>query len=127
MPIAPAHSSYNGLILLLFIAVSGILVAFFVHRFGSRLLRRGPAWDCGYPDPSPRTQYSACSFAQPLRRVFGELVFRASDEVDMPAPGEIRPARFQVIWHDLIWERLYAAGGRSGRTASPTASTCCST
>jgi hydrogenase-4 component B len=112
VPISPAHSSYNGLILLLFMLISGLLVAFFVHRFGSRVLRRGPAWDCGYPDPSPRTQYSASSFAQPLRRVFGEVVFRARDEVDMPGPGEVRPARFQVIWHDLIWQRLYlpAAG-----------------
>jgi hydrogenase-4 component B len=112
VPISPAHSSYNGLILLLLMLISGLLVAFFVHRFGSRVLRRGPAWDCGYPDPSPRTQYSASSFAQPLRRVFGEVVFRARDEVDMPGPGEVRPARFQVIWHDLIWQRLYlpAAG-----------------
>lgn len=108
VPIAPAHSSYNGLILLVFVAVSGTLVAGFVHRFGSRALRRSPAWDCGYPDTSPRTQYSAASFAQPLRRVFGEVVFRAREAVAMPGPGEIRPARFTVRWHDLVWERLYA-------------------
>ena len=107
VPISPAHSSYNGLILLLFILISGITVAFFVHRIGSREFRRGPAWDCGYPDPSPRTQYSASSFAQPLRRVFGTVLFRARDEVDMPGPGELRPAHFKVVWHDLIWQRLY--------------------
>jgi hydrogenase-4 component B len=107
VPIAAAHSSYNGLILLVFILVSTSLVAAFVHRFGSRAVRRSPAWDCGYPDPSPRTQYSAGSFAQPLRRVFGETLFQARDELDMPPPGDTRPARFTARWHDLAWERLY--------------------
>ena len=37
-------------------------------------VRRAPAWDCGFPDPSPVTQYTAGSFAQPIRRVFGTLV-----------------------------------------------------
>ena len=39
--------------------------------------------------------------------MFGEVLFRARDEVDMPAPGEVRAARFTVSWHDLVWERLY--------------------
>jgi NADH:ubiquinone oxidoreductase subunit 5 (subunit L)/multisubunit Na+/H+ antiporter MnhA subunit len=112
VPIAATHSSYNGLILLVFILISTSLVAAFVHRFGSRAVRRSPAWDCGYPDPSPRTQYSAGSFAQPLRRVFGETLFRARDEVDMPAPGDTRPARFTARWHDLIWEQLYLPAAR---------------
>ncbi len=59
------------------------------------------------PDPVPLGQYSASSFAQPLRRVFGEVLFRARDEVDMPAPGEVRAARFAVSWHDLVWDWLY--------------------
>ena len=82
-------------------------MALFVHRFGSRALRRGRPWDCGFPDPVPLGQYSAASFAQPLRRVFGEVLFRARDHVDMPAPGELRAARLTVSWHDLVWEWLY--------------------
>jgi hydrogenase-4 component B len=107
VPIDATHSSYNGLILLVFIALSATMVAVLVHRLGSRAVRWSPAWDCGYPDPSPQTQYSASGFAQPLRRVFGEILFRARDEVDMPGPGEVRPARLTVSWHDLVWERLY--------------------
>ena len=42
-------------------------------------LRRGPAWDCGFPDPSPATQYTADSFAQPFRRVFGDVYPRTRD------------------------------------------------
>ncbi len=65
-----------------------------IHRFASRALRRAPAWDCGFPDPSPATQYTAGSFAQPIRRVFGSVVFRAREQVDMPRAGRAcAPAR----------------------------------
>ena len=108
VPIAEARSSYNGLLVFLFIAFSASLAAVVIRRFASHSLRRAPAWDCGYPDPSPATQYTAGSFAQPIRRVFGTLVFRAREQVDMPAPGDLRPARLQVEIRDLIWDWLYA-------------------
>jgi hypothetical protein len=70
-------------------------------------LRRGPAWDCGYPDASPATQYTASSFAQPIRRVFGSMVFHAREHVEMPPPGDPRPARLTVALHDPVWETFY--------------------
>jgi hypothetical protein len=88
-------------------AVSGSLAAFAIHRLASDRLRRGPAWDCGYPDSNPATQYTASSFAQPIRRVFGTVVFRAREHGEMPAPGSTRPARLTVELHDLIWDALY--------------------
>jgi formate hydrogenlyase subunit 3/multisubunit Na+/H+ antiporter MnhD subunit len=113
VPIAESRSSYNGLLVFAFIAVSASLAAFAIHRFASDKLRRGPAWDCGYPDSSPATQYTADSFAQPIRRVFGTLVFRAREYGEMPPPGDMRPARLAVHIRDLIWDALYApvAGG----------------
>ena len=71
VPIAESRSSYNGLLVFLFMVISGTLAAVAIHRLASDRLRRAPAWDCGYPDPSPATQYTASSFAQPIRRVFG--------------------------------------------------------
>ena len=108
VPVAESRSSYNGLLVFIFIALATILTVEVIHRFASRAVRRGPAWDCGYPDANPATQYTADSFAQPIRRVFGEVVFRASERVDMPAPGDRRPARLTVILRDLIWEAFYA-------------------
>jgi hypothetical protein len=70
-------------------------------------LRRGPAWGCGFSDPTPAAQYSADSFAQPIRRVFGTMAFRARDRVEMPPPGDVRPARLKIELHDLIWEGMY--------------------
>ncbi len=107
VPVEESRSSYNGLLVFLFIAVAAWLSAVAVHRWASRAVRRGPAWDCGFPDASPATEYTAGSFAQPIRRVFGTLVFRARESVDMPAPGDMRPARFEVQLRDLIWELVY--------------------
>jgi hydrogenase-4 component B len=108
VPIAASRSSYDGLLVFLFMAISGTLAAVAIHRFASDRLRRAPAWDCGYPDPSPATQYTAMSFAQPIRRVFGTVVFLAREHGEMPPPGDTRPARLTVELHDLIWEALYA-------------------
>ena len=108
VPVSPDASSYNGLILLLFIAFTSASAAFFIHRFASDRLRRGAAWDCGFPDPSSAAQYTASSFAQPLRRVFGGYAFLARERIDMPAPGDTRAASFRLSWRDLVWEGLYA-------------------
>jgi formate hydrogenlyase subunit 3/multisubunit Na+/H+ antiporter MnhD subunit len=107
IPISPERSSYNGLLVLAFILFSATAAAFGIHRLASGEVRRAPPWDCGFPDPSPTTQYTAGSFAQPIRRVFGTLVFRAREEVDMPLPGDTRPARLHVTLRDLVWDRLY--------------------
>jgi formate hydrogenlyase subunit 3/multisubunit Na+/H+ antiporter MnhD subunit len=108
VPVAESRSSYNGLLVLVFITVSTLLTVEAVHRYASRAVRRGPAWDCGFPDANPATQYTADSFAQPIRRVFGETVFQARERVEMPPPGAAHPARLTVSLRDLVWEALYA-------------------
>jgi len=104
IPIAEARSSYNGLLVFAFIALAALTAAYAIHRLASHAVRRAPAWDCGFPEPSPATQYTAGSFAQPIRRVFGTLVFLAREEVTMPAPGDLSPARYHAVLRDLIWE-----------------------
>jgi formate hydrogenlyase subunit 3/multisubunit Na+/H+ antiporter MnhD subunit len=106
VPIAESRSSYNGLLVFLFMAGSAGIAALAIHALASSGLRRAPAWDCGFPDPSPATQYTAASFSQPLRRVFAK-VYRTREGVDMPAPGEMRPATLSVETRDLAWDGLY--------------------
>ncbi|PDQ19732.1 hydrogenase 4 subunit B [Mesorhizobium sanjuanii] len=107
VPIAESRSSYNGLLVLVFITISASLAAVVIHRFASHALRRGPAWGCGFPDITPAAQYTAVSFAQPIRRVFGTFAFRAREKVEMPPPGATGPARLTVEMHDVIWETFY--------------------
>jgi hypothetical protein len=108
VPIAEGRSSYNGLLVMVFITVAASLAVYVIHRFASRALRRGPAWGCGFSDATPAAQYSGVSFAQPIRRVFGTLLFHARDHVEMPPPGDIRPARLRIELHDLVWRGIYA-------------------
>ena len=108
VPLSASRSSYNGLVVFVFIAFAALASAGLVRTFASHAVRRAPAWDCGFPDPRAVTQYSASSFGQPLRRVFGTMLFRARETVEMPAPGDPAPARFSVSVRDLIWDGLYA-------------------
>jgi len=107
IPIAEARSSYSGLLVLMFVALSASSAAWMVHHFASRKLRRAPAWDCGFPDPSPMTQYSAGGFAQPIRRVLGADLLGARETVSMPPPGDPRAARLNVSVGDPTWNGIY--------------------
>jgi hydrogenase-4 component B len=106
-PIAATRSTYDGMLVLIFIAISAGVAALLIHRFASRAVRRGPAWGCGFPEFSPVAQYSGASFAQPIRRIFASLVLGARETVDMPPPGETRAARLTVTIIDPIWTKLY--------------------
>jgi formate hydrogenlyase subunit 3/multisubunit Na+/H+ antiporter MnhD subunit len=110
-PIAENRSSYNAPLILGFVLVAAALTSGLMHRFGSRLLRRTPAWDCGYPETSAAAQYTAASFAQPIRRAFSGVAFSAREEIDMPEPLDKRAARLSWRVRDIIWERLYAPLG----------------
>jgi formate hydrogenlyase subunit 3/multisubunit Na+/H+ antiporter MnhD subunit len=112
VPIAESRSSYNGLIILFFLAVSGTLTAVFIHRYATRATRRSAIWDCGYPDPTPATQYTSSSFAMPIRRVFGSTVFDVRETVDMPQPGDMRAARYHVKVLDPVWRYAYGPVAR---------------
>jgi formate hydrogenlyase subunit 3/multisubunit Na+/H+ antiporter MnhD subunit len=108
IPIAESRSSYNGLLVFLFIACSAWLVAFAIHRLASRRTRRSDVWDCGTPDLAPINQYSASSFAQPIRRVFANAGISTKETVEMPAPGSLSPATFTLDVRDAIWDWAYA-------------------
>jgi hydrogenase-4 component B len=112
VPIAESRSSYNGLLLFGFIAFSAWLATYVIHRWASAATRRSDPWDCGFPDASSATQYTAGSFTQPIRRVFGTVVFRAREVVHMPPPGDARAARLHVELRDVLWDTLYEPTAR---------------
>jgi hydrogenase-4 component B len=118
IPIAESRSSYNGLLVFVFIAASASLAVIAIHQLASRAVRRSPAWGCGFADAVGANQYTASSFAQPIRRVFGTFAFQARERVVMPAPGDTASARFTLTLRDLIWDSLYGPiAGRIGFAA----------
>jgi NADH:ubiquinone oxidoreductase subunit 5 (subunit L)/multisubunit Na+/H+ antiporter MnhA subunit len=118
VPISKARSSYNGLLVFIFIAATASLAAYAIHRLASKATRRAPIWACGFPQLDPAAQYTASSFAQPIRRVFGPLLFGAREQVELPPPGSMAPARFRVKMDDLIWDTLYLPIAESVRFAA---------
>ena len=50
VPISKARSSYNGLLVFLFIAASASLAVYAIHRLASKATRRAPIWACGFPN-----------------------------------------------------------------------------
>jgi formate hydrogenlyase subunit 3/multisubunit Na+/H+ antiporter MnhD subunit len=107
MPAGAARGTYNGLLLLLFVAASAMLAAALVHRLASRALRRGPAWGCGFTDAAALNQYGGPSFAQPIRRVFAGPLFGAREVVEMPPPGAVAPARYRAPMQDPAWAKIF--------------------
>ena len=110
----PARSIYDAPVIALFVAIASLTTLVVVHRLSARRTRRGPAWDCGFPDPSPATQYTASSFAQPLRRVYGAAAFAAQRD-GRDAAARRHPARRASRWSlvDHVWRVFYAAPGRA--------------
>jgi len=113
VPIAQSRSSYNGLIILAFLICSGTLTAMTIHRFATRATRRSAIWDCGYPLASPAAQYTGSSFAMPIRRVFGTVVFHVHERVDMPGPGAMRAGAFRLRVFDPAWLFVYGPLARA--------------
>lgn len=112
-PIAESRSSYNGLLVFTFMLFSTLGSMKLIHSFWRRETRRAPAWDCGYVDANPATQYTASSFAQPVRRALGAIAFSARERLDFPLPGETRAARFGVEIDDRFMDYVYVPLSRA--------------
>ena len=106
-PTGAGGGSYSGFFVFLFVATSAWGAALVIHRGASRATRRAPAWDCGFALNHPAFQYGAASMAQPLRRIFGTVVFRATETVEMPPPGSIEPARYRATERDPAWDLIF--------------------
>jgi len=102
-PIDAKRASYSPLIVLGVTVVVLLLTIQVVHRFYHGRLRKGPAWDCGFPTQTPRMQDTAEGFGQPIRQIF-EQFFRI--ERQLPTPFDVAP-RYFVRAEDPFWHWLY--------------------
>jgi len=108
VPAAATQASYSPLIFFLVIAAVFALTFLAVRQFYHGRLRRAAAWDCGYPEQTPRMEDSADGFGQPIRQIF-EPVFFVRGE--LPRPDDKRPTFRQEI-EDRHWRWVYAPVAR---------------
>jgi formate hydrogenlyase subunit 3/multisubunit Na+/H+ antiporter MnhD subunit len=108
-PIDSDRASYSPFVVLCVIVAVTLVTMRVVHRYYHGRLRRGPAWDCGYPLQTARMQDTAEGFGQPIRQIF-EAFFRI--ERHLPSPSDAAP-RYAVKVEDRIWYGLYAPIARA--------------
>ncbi len=65
-----------------------VAVALALHVRGLRV-RRADTWGCGRIGQTPRMEYTASAFAEPLRRIFSEL-YRPTEDLSISVHGESR-------------------------------------
>ena len=102
-PVDVERASYSPVYFLL--AVLGVMLVTLlaVRHFYHGRLRRGPAWDCGFPAQTARMQDTAEGFGQPIRRIF-EPFFKIESE--LPSAFDTHP-RYHGRSDDRIWFALY--------------------
>ena len=113
-PIQPERASYSPLVLFVIIVAGVLFTMVVVKKFYHGRLRRGPAWDCGYPEQTARMQDTAEGFGQPIRQIF-ELFFGITREV--PSPFDKKP-HYRGETRDLLWEWCYLPIARFTETLS---------
>ncbi len=102
-PVDTDRASYSPVYFLLAVATVMLLTTLLVRRLYHGRLRRGSAWDCGYPAQNARMQDTAEGFGQPIRRIF-EPFFKIESE--LPSPFDVHP-KYQGRTEDRLWFLLY--------------------
>jgi len=102
-PVDTARASYSPVYFLLAVVGVMLVTVWMVHYFYHGRLRRGPAWDCGFPAQTPRMQDTAEGFGQPIRRIF-EPFFRI--ERELPGAFDNHP-KYHGHSEDRLWYVLY--------------------
>jgi formate hydrogenlyase subunit 3/multisubunit Na+/H+ antiporter MnhD subunit len=89
-----------------FVALAALAAGFRRWLLRGRSVTAAPTWNCGYARPSPRMQYTASSFAQPLTDLFGPVI---GTRQRLSPPDGFFPvaASFATETPDSFRERLY--------------------
>jgi formate hydrogenlyase subunit 3/multisubunit Na+/H+ antiporter MnhD subunit len=92
-----------------------VAVMLFVWAFNrglaQRRARRVDAWGCGRDVQTPRMQYTATSFAEPLQRVFAD-VLRPQSDVEVTHVAESRYYEQSLMYENRVVDVLEARGYR---------------
>lgn len=103
VPVSAQRASYSPFLLMCVLA--SLLIVFYGVirlRYHGRI-RRGPAWDCGYPKQTSRMQDTAEGFGQPIKHIFSLFLQaqpKAGAAIDQMPP-------YRIHTEDRCWYILY--------------------
>lgn len=95
-----------GILGFVFLAITGILFWIRTRVLKHRQVDTSLTWDCGYLHPTPRMQYTASSFSQPILRLFRGLL-RPKESFHWEGNLFPRTASYGSSLHDLMVRTLY--------------------
>ncbi|MHB1288554.1 hypothetical protein [Georgenia sp.] len=103
--------SMSPVLIALGLVGGALLIAALVRRLGGGQPRRTAlVWGCGGSRLSPRMQYTATAYAEPLTRVFDD-VLRPENDIDITHHGEsrylVKSVHYRQRVSDRIENRLY--------------------
>ncbi|NLX12069.1 MAG: hydrogenase [Phycisphaerales bacterium] len=98
--------NYVVILGVVFMAVALILLLLRHRLLSRRQVTHTVTWDCGYARPSPRMQYTASSFVQPLTDLFAALI-RTRHSLDTPSGLFPRHASLTTNTPDIWREHFY--------------------
>ncbi|MBI4351400.1 MAG: hydrogenase [Elusimicrobia bacterium] len=97
------YVSIGGLLLL---ALAALAAAKRRACLAGKVPAEGPTWDCGYAAPSPRMQYGASSFSQPLTDFFQPVLRKLGQYPVIPEyfPGRASfSAEAQAVFYNAVY------------------------
>jgi len=110
-PVSGQAASYGAPMVLSGICIAWLGAYVFLHpRRRKTPVRFSPAWDCGFGPLEARTQYTASSFSQPIRRIFRPVW--PIDEKVTPPSAATNGGRYSIHIGDWAWDRLYLPLGQ---------------
>jgi hydrogenase-4 component B len=108
-PISHERASYSAP--LVFVGILAVVaITYLLLHIRSRSIRRVPLWDCGFEKVTNRMQYTATSFAMPLRRIFGFLFSIKENVRSMPLtahPSFPERLNYHLRVRDRFWIWIY--------------------
>jgi hydrogenase-4 component B len=88
------------------LASAALLALLRVRLLKGRMVKESVTWDCGYAQPTPRMQYTASSFAQPITRMFHSLL-RTRRHLSGPEGIFPKSAALETHTPDVFQELLF--------------------
>jgi hypothetical protein len=88
------------------VALAALLALARARLLAGRPVTHAPTWDCGYLAPTPRMQYTASSFAEPITRLFAAWL-RTRRHFSPPQGLFPATSSFSSATPDVYQERFY--------------------
>jgi hypothetical protein len=105
--LAGVASTMSPLLIAVVLVAAVAAATVLVRLVAGRVTRARAAalWDCGAGPPTARMQYTATSFAEPLRRVFDDVLAPETD-VDVTPHAESRYLLARVAYRQRVPDRV---------------------